>query len=364
MDAAWQPEGYTSPHPVTYRWQWLWDSCFHAVVWATLGDERSIAEMTALFTHQADDGFVPHMGYHGAPEAAVTLWGRPAASTITQPPMYPHALRVLAAHGFEPSPELVQRAGAGLEFLWAERMRDGGLLVVVHPWETGCDDSPRWDSWAPQPFVKAGWDEKKRELVASLRTNREGSAVANPAFEVTSMAFNAVCAFNAFEYAALAGSDRWRHRGDELARRIAARWDPDHQTFVDGDHGSGAVPTLEALLALLVVEGSHPAWEPVADPDRFAARYGLRGLDRRHPAYRPDAYWRGPTWPQLDYLLWVASVRAGRGDEARTIVEATLRGAVASGFAEYWNPDTGAGHGAVPQSWTGLVLPMVEGVGP
>jgi hypothetical protein len=29
-------------------------------------------------------------------------------------------------------------------------------------------------------------------------------------------------------------------------------------------------------------------------------------------------------------------------------------GATKSGFAEYWDPDTGAGLGAAPQSWTAL----------
>jgi hypothetical protein len=36
-----------------------------------------------------------------------------------------------------------------------------------------------------------------------------------------------------------------------------------------------------------------------------------------------------------------------------------MTGAVASGWAEYWNPETGGGLGARPQSWTGLVLRML-----
>ena len=49
---CWRPRGATIPaggfcvpNPTTYPWQWLWDSCFHAVVWAHLGDERAVVEL-------------------------------------------------------------------------------------------------------------------------------------------------------------------------------------------------------------------------------------------------------------------------------------------------------------------------------
>ena len=41
LEAHWTAHGYCVPNPTTYPWQWLWDSCFHAVAWAALGDERA-----------------------------------------------------------------------------------------------------------------------------------------------------------------------------------------------------------------------------------------------------------------------------------------------------------------------------------
>jgi hypothetical protein len=33
LNANWRADGgYTSPNPDTYPWQWLWDSCFHAII--------------------------------------------------------------------------------------------------------------------------------------------------------------------------------------------------------------------------------------------------------------------------------------------------------------------------------------------
>ena len=79
------------------------------------------------------------------------------------------------------------------------------------------------------------------------------------------------------------------------------------------------------------------------------------GVHRDEPTFEPTTYWRGPAWPQLTYLLWVAADRrrpiaAAADDLAGRLVAGARR----SGLAEYWHPDTGAGLGAVPQSWAAL----------
>ncbi len=42
--------------------------------------------------------------------------------------------------------------------------------------------------------------------------------------------------------------------------------------------------------------------------------------------------------------------------EAEQLAHWLVAGATQSGLAEHWNPETGAGLGARPQSWTGLAL--------
>ena len=79
------------------------------------------------------------------------------------------------------------------------------------------------------------------------------------------------------------------------------------------------------------------------------------GVHRGEPSFDPDAYWRGPVWPQLAYLMVLATDRHSP-ESARTLARTTVAGAWASGLAEYWNADTGGGLGAVPQSWAGLAL--------
>ena len=54
--------GYTCPDPSKYPDQFFWDSCFHAVIWAGLGDgDRALTELAHVFRCQDEStGFVPH----------------------------------------------------------------------------------------------------------------------------------------------------------------------------------------------------------------------------------------------------------------------------------------------------------------
>ncbi|MDH3308084.1 MAG: hypothetical protein OEO77_11275 [Acidimicrobiia bacterium] len=365
LQRAWLPAGYTSPNLGVYPWQWMWDSCFHSIVWAWLDDQRAVTELESVFALQGEDGFVPHMGYQMDPGAANALWGREGASTITQPPMFGHALRLLAESGLPVSEALIDKSENALEFLWSRRRDTEGFVRVVHPWESGCDDSARWDAWIGmpgRPFPKPAWDVRKRELLSALEPGVSGGAVANGEFSVQAASFNALAAFNALELAAVTGSALWKSRGTELAEILDSRWSDEHQTWVDGDHASGAADTLEALLPVLVLPERAPAVMRGIDA-RFATAYGPAQTALDAPTFEPASYWRGPVWPHLAYLLWHAARRRGDLEGSVRIARPTVEGARVSGLAEYWNPETGAGLGAVPQSWTALCL-LMEGVEP
>jgi glycogen debranching enzyme len=80
---------YTRPAPSIYEHQWLWDSCFHAIVWRWLDPQMAWDELRALAATQvqtgSDAGMVPHMAYwRGGGEV---IWKNPSHSIITQPPL-------------------------------------------------------------------------------------------------------------------------------------------------------------------------------------------------------------------------------------------------------------------------------------
>ena len=91
LDQAWNPDMRCCfPHRYAYPHQWLWDSCFHVIAWASLGDRRGIEELESLFTGQLANGFVPHIRYSAPSTRRGPLVDR---SSFTQPPIYAHALR-------------------------------------------------------------------------------------------------------------------------------------------------------------------------------------------------------------------------------------------------------------------------------
>ena len=71
-------------------------------------------------------------------------------------------------------------------------------------------------------------------------------------------------------------------------------------------------------------------------------------------------YWRGPTWINAAWLLWLGLVRLGYGSEAEEM-GTRIRSAVASaGLREYYDPRTGAGMGARDFAWSALAMEFVS----
>ena len=229
LQAHWRPDvGYCVPNPAAYPHQWLWDSAFHAVAWARLGDERGVEELGSLMDGQLECGMVPHMRYGPTPPSA---WLGPLASSssITQPPMFGHAIAELVRSGFAvPADDLI-RATRALRWILDNRRDASGLIFIVHPWEAGNDHAPRWDGWGVPGTTPATYDQEARsqwnqELMRDVIIGDDGAASGSRRFVVCPAAFNAYVAFNARELATVTGDSVLRRDADELAgadRRVA-----------------------------------------------------------------------------------------------------------------------------------------------
>ena len=377
LDSHWNAQlRCTVPNAVVYPHRWLWDSCFHVIAWAALGRPEAEIELQSLMASRLPTvigrGFVPHMVYadewrNGGGIDRGVLRGM---SSFTQPPVYAMALTAVLAAGSEPAPWLAPAVAEALEWLWGARLHDG-LLTIVHPWESGADIAPRFDDWyGPLEFGRL--TEHYDRLVKTTRYDGAGVAASNTAFGVAPAAFNAIAVDAASRVATLTGGDLWRSRQADLASAIDEQlWDEREELWIDRadvpapgrlHHGdSHAIPTLDGVLGSLGTasrERAERALRQCVGSGRFAAPFGPRYLPGDHPLYRPDVYWRGPAWPQLNFLLVEAARRHGLDDIAGELAATTVRGAWASHFSEYWNPETGAACGATPQSWTAIVAAL------
>jgi len=372
LEGHWDDDrGFCVPNTAVYPHLWLWDSCFHAIIWAHVGDARASRELDALLAGQLPDGLVPHMRYGGGPPDT-WLGPLPTTSSLAQPPMFGHAIKVLRSRGIAVPLEMIIRARRGLDWLWSQRRTDDDLLYVVHPWEAGNDHSPRWDGWGAPGTTPADWDRAARTawnktLMQDVIFNADGAASWSSTFVACPAGFNAYVAFNLAE---LAGALDDRVLAERASRIAAAMdehlWDEAQGLWCDlavvGGTGKRATtPISDGAMGALVTADAGRAERALAQlelPDRFGARFGPTNVARSDPSYDPRMYWRGAAWPHLNYLLWLALRRWQRADEAAGLAQRTREAAELSGWAEYWDPETGEGLGAIPQSWTGLAVAM------
>src|SRR3989344_9062195 len=86
---------YTVPSPRHYPYQWLWDSCFHAIILTHFSVNNAKKEIISLLSKQFENGLVPHMIYWEKDKRTdfpVIEWGKEDTSAITQPPMIAYAV--------------------------------------------------------------------------------------------------------------------------------------------------------------------------------------------------------------------------------------------------------------------------------
>jgi len=415
--------GWTKAAPRLYPHQWSWDSAFIAIGLAHLDPRRAVRELESLFAAQWATGMVPHIVFNPAAapgsyfpddrrwacaECAPAAPRGVATSGLCQPPVHAIALRAVwraAARAECPTATdvlvalraLYPRLFAWHRYLATARDPEGsGLVTILHPWESGTDNSPRWD--APLAAVRVGdlppytrsdlqhvADPSQRPtqaeydrylwLVELLKATGydNAAAAANPSypFRVKDVLFSAilVAANDALgELAELLGAPAeerreiagWAARGRQ---GLDGRWDGELGLCLDLDLNAGAPLPVRTVagFAPLVAGGltaeRRTALLATLDSPRFLGHPRLRwplppSTSPDDPGFRPRAYWRGPTWPFMSWLLWWSLRRAGEGERAARLRAAALDQLAVIDFAEYAEPFTGEPLGSRDQSWT------------
>ena len=414
LDANWEHD-HTVPSRTLYPHQWSWDSAFIAVGMSHIRPDRAWRELQTLFAAQWADGRVPHIvfnprlrvgSYFPGPEfwdSAVADGAPPAATSgLIQPPV--HAAAAWLVHRRAPGEASVQalrrlypRLVAQQRYFTARRdVAGAGLACIVHPWESGLDNSPAWDApMAAVPADAAVMRAYRRHdtahadaahrptdldyaryiaIVASYREQRYADdrlAEQHP-FLVECPLVNAalgVAEQALARIAAVVGADPGPHR-DRAARITAALvdrlYDPVTGTFHPLDLRTGRLIPARTVLGLMpLILPDLPARQVRAVlAEACSARFGLstrmdRPLpthDRTAPDFEPLRYWRGPSWMNTSWMLWRGLRTHARPDLAAGLRESMVELAAGAGCHEYFHPDTGAGLGSPAFSWTASLL--------
>ena len=407
---------YSVPSRATYPHQWNWDSALAALGWEALDPGRAWTELETLAGARDRHGMIPHIAFHTrVPDrigprlrGLVTLVARPYArylpgppwwgrrlsadgrriSGITQPPVAATCTRLL----FEAHPD-ERRAAALLQpfhdwHRWLLEARDPhgfGEPVLIHPWESGRDNSIEWDDplfrVTPEVTVvhrrdtdsvdaaERPTDEHYRRYLTLVR---QGTAcgwdqprlAAEGGFRVLDAGFSAMLARGAGDLAWLADrlgqpriADESRVISERVGAALRARAGSDGLIRSADTVDSTTLPPTSAGSALALLTPDLGVRELQAARDlvsvgALASAFGVRSLDRDHPQRSDRNYWRGPVWANVTWLC--AHALEGHGEPIlaaelrRRMFDAVARG----GMREYVLPETGRGLGARDFSWT------------
>ena len=397
----------TVPSRRQYPHQWGWDAAFIAIGWSWIDAGRAMQELESILRGQWADGRVPHIVFNpGVPEHAYfpgpAFWagGPPGVATsgLTQPPLHARAALEVAhragdraaADGF--LRRVFPRLAAQHAYLAGRRDAGGaGLAAIVHPWESGLDDSPAWDEPLAAvelpPAGVAPYERRDREhvdpserpsdaaydrFVQLARAYRDGGYAddGRSAFLVEDPLFNAIWLWSTHalaEIAELLGEDGGVYRAAAAAIHAGLMerlWDPERARFMARDLRAGrlvdrrTVGTLAPLLDPdLPVAATRALADELASPHfRSDAGIGVASYDLLAPDADARRYWRGPVWANLNWLLARGLRAHGLDADADALDAVTLELVAGAGIREYFDPRSGEGRGSTDFSWTAAVV--------
>ena len=407
---------FTVPAKELYPHQWLWDSCFIAIGLRHVDLDRAKAEILNLLSGQWHNGMLPNIIFSEGVKYGRdrNIWNSAinpsspddvATSGITQPPMLAEAIvqigeKLKKAERRSWYRQTYPALLAYHEWLYRERDPHGdGLVLQLHPWETGLDNTPPWMSQMHEhqlaywiravkalhlgPVINLFRNDTKRipsaqriNIIDALglfstqrRLRRKGydtnRSLQHSLFSIEDLTFN--CIFiRANEHLRSIANLLKEELPDELDERIKKSetaleelWDAYSGQYYSRDfvtHGlikESSIATLMPLYAgSISPERAKQLVRLLENQHVFGTNYPVASVPANSNWFDPDGYWQGPTWVNTNWLLIDGLKRMGFADHASVLTESTLELVAQHGCYEYFNPLNGEPAGAPDFSWT------------
>jgi hypothetical protein len=407
---------FTIPAEGLYPHQWLWDSCFIAIGQRHYDVERAKKEILSLLRGQWANGMLPHMIFapgdeHRRDRNIWRSWLSPFApenistSGITQPPVLAEAIVRVGQKMKLPERrtwyQTVFPALLGYHiWLYAERDPHGeGLVLQIHPYETGLDNTPPWIDqlmehsrpWWAVIMQKTHFDfvvnlfrrdtrhvppgQRMSNIEALLyydvirRLRRKqyntGKILTRSLFAIEDLTFNSIL-IRANQHLRDIAKTIKRDLPVELEERMAKSetaldqmWDAYAGQYFSRNFVTHKLIKEQSIATLMPLYAGSISQERAAqlvkhleNPHTFASDYPIPSVPLDSRWFKPFSYWQGPTWVNTNWLIIDGLRRYGFTDHADALTESTLEMVEKSGPWEYFNPLTGEPAGAKNFSWT------------
>lgn len=407
---------YTVPASGLYPHQWLWDSCFVAIGLRHLDIDRAKTELLSLLRGQWHNGMLPNMIFAKGPKYRRdrNIWNSKsnpfspddiATSGITQPPVLAEAV-VRVGHRLNKTEkrtwykQIYAELLAYHQWLYSERdPHNEGLVLQIHPWESGLDNSPPWmhelhehqmAMWIRAiKKLRMGWiinlfrrDTKSIpaaerldpiEAAALYSTQRRlrrktydiDKILSHSLFAIEDLTFNCILIRANQHLRDIAGYIKEELPSDLLESMVKTEkaleqlWDPYSAQYYSRNfitHNQIKEPTIATLLPLyagtITKERAKQLVRMLENQHVFGTDFPVPSVPANSPWFSPHAYWQGPTWLNTNWLIIDGLKRMGFDDHAAALTESTIEMVTAAGCYEYFSPLDGTPAGAANFSWT------------
>ncbi|MGA2927871.1 MAG: hypothetical protein ABSG43_18120, partial [Solirubrobacteraceae bacterium] len=251
---------------------------------------------------------------------------------------------------------------------WLEQQRDldgDGLIWIVQPDESGLDASPQFDAiWGNRAhglpaFVllvrrnrQLGYDARRIaaaggpvccEVMTNVLYNLSRLALGRPSLTPTLI-------------------ERLYDERSGLFTALSRPAPRQRPALTWTALAPLALPDLPEAIGRRLID------EHLLDPKRFWLPVAPPSVDATEPSFsRQDGgllhvrrYWRGPTWVNAAWLVWLGLVRLGYREQALELARRIGATVLANGLREYYDPYSGRGMGALEFAWSSLVLELID----
>lgn len=413
---------WTRPAPGLYPHQWLWDSCFIAIGQRHYDVKRAQKEVKSIFRGQWKNGMLPNIIYGTDKYYADNIWKSRVSklapkhiktSGITQPPVIAEAIvrigqKLSKAERQQWYSSVFPQLLAYHEWLYRERdPRNEGIVVLVHPWECGLDNTPSWTSEMHLNELP-GWIKvverlklhklleyfrkdtkylpayervetidqlimfamarrlKRRRYETRLILRGSHMAIEDLAFNSILIRANTLLTKIAKELDEELPGWLWE-RIKKAPHALELLWNEQHQQYFSRNFETFepiAEPSIMTFLPLYAgTISKHKAAQLVKlmKSKDWTVAHPLPSVPKNSRYFDPERYWQGPTWLNTNWLIIDGLRRYGYTAEADHITKKSLELVKKHGSYEYFNPHNGKPIGAHPFSWTAaLTLDLLD----
>ena len=391
-------KGYTLPtNNKLYPAQWNWDSAFIALGYSYFNLNFALKEIKTLLDGQWKDGMIPHILFHDTNtnyypnHTAWSCGNKIHSSGITQPPVLASILKQIVDKNKITKKQKIEIKKFIIKIKksheWFIKYRDPkktGLVSILHPWESGYDNSSLWDGPMSKVKIEKNIQYKRADnkvvnpehrplnidydryvtIKNDLRKKKYNpKKIFNTAlFNVVDIGFNSIFLKANKDLVILLkkfnlDSSKIIKYVKLTERNILRFFDKKKGAFFSFDLRNKKkilVPSITNYLVLFADIKNHKINNVLIKnlkKHNVKEKYFFSSIKPTHRSFEEKRYWRGPVWVNCNWFICKGLTNK---DEkySEKIKQSTIKLVEKKGFHEYYSCKSGKPMGANNFSWS------------